>query len=67
METVTLNGITYEVHDTPPEGFTPCRTAASPSGRHTLWSNSVPRYLFDGENKKGGINPAHRWALVKKG
>jgi len=66
METVTLNGITYEVYDTPPEGFTPCRTAGSPSGRHTLWSNGVPRYLFDGENRKGRNNPAHRWALVKK-
>jgi len=66
METVTLNGITYEVHDTPPEGFTPCRTAASPSGRHTLYSNGVPRYLFDGPGGRGRINPAHRWALVKK-
>ena len=66
METVTLNGITYEVYDTPPGGFTPCYTAASPSGRHTLYSNGVSRYLFDGETKKSKINPAHRWALIKK-
>ena len=56
-ETVILNGITYEVYDTPPEGFTPCRTAASPSGRHTLYSNGVPRYFFDGKNKKVKSTP----------
>jgi len=64
---MTINGITYEVYDTAPEGFTTYRDAGSPSGRHTLYSNGVPRYLFDGPGGRGRINPAHRWALVKKG
>ncbi|MCD7890169.1 MAG: hypothetical protein LUG23_09730 [Oscillospiraceae bacterium] len=65
MEKITLNGIVYEVYDTPPEGFKPVFTTGTPLGRHALYDNGVPRYLFGGP-EGSRINPQHRWALVRK-
>jgi len=63
METVTLNGITYEVHDTPPEGFAPDRTVGTPLGKYTLYRNHQPRYIF--LSGKLIPNPAFRRALIR--